>query len=87
MALIRLLLPNSSAIRAEEFGIDPVTAALNGGEDYEMLFTAGLADADKIRNIPGIKIIGHMTSADKMYVLINESGTEAELKAQGWELS
>lgn len=83
----RIPVDTETALMAEEFGIDPVTAALNGGEDYELLFTAGLPDAEKIRNIPGIKIIGHMTSPDHNYVLVNEAGTEAELKAQGWELS
>ncbi len=81
----RIPVDTETAMMAEEFGIDPVTAALNGGEDYELLFTADLADMEKVRNIPGVKVIGHMTAPGEAYVLVNEAGTEAELKAQGWE--
>lgn len=81
----RIPVDTETAMMAEEFSIDPVTAALNGGEDYELLFTADLADMEKIRNFPEVKIIGHMTTSDQMYVLVNEAGTEAALKAQGWE--
>jgi thiamine-monophosphate kinase len=70
---------------AEEFGIDPVTAALNGGEDYELLFTVRLEDHEKIKAIPGVSVIGHMTQASQGCCLINENGAQIELKAQGWE--
>ncbi len=70
---------------ADEFNIDPVTPALNGGEDYELLFTVGLADFEKIKSIDTIRIIGHLTDPDKGYYLVNEAGSEIELKAQGWE--
>jgi thiamine-monophosphate kinase len=70
---------------AEEFRLDPVTAALNGGEDYELLFTAHLEDLEKIKSVPGVTIIGHITSSGQGYFLINESGAQIELKAQGWE--
>lgn len=72
---------------AEEFQMDPSTPALNGGEDFELLFTVPVELADKIRDIPGVSIIGHMTNADMGYMLINEEGSEIELKAQGWETS
>lgn len=70
---------------AEEFNLDPVTPALNGGEDYELLFTASLTDLEKIEKIPGVRIIGYATSSDQGYYLINEAGSEIEIKAQGWE--
>lgn len=72
---------------AEEFQMDPVTPALNGGEDFELLFTVPVEDAGKIRDIPGVSIIGHMTNPDLGYMLINEEGSEIALKAQGWETS
>jgi thiamine-monophosphate kinase len=70
---------------AEEFRLDPVIPALNGGEDYELLFTVPLEKAENIRNIPDIKLIGHMTLPDQGFKLISEDGNEIELKAQGWE--
>jgi thiamine-monophosphate kinase len=70
---------------AEEFHIEPVIPALNGGEDYELLFTVPLENAEKIRNMTDVKLIGHMTVPDQGHYLISEDGTEIELKAQGWE--
>jgi len=72
---------------AEEFQMDPATPALNGGEDFELLFTVPVEDADKIREMPGVSIIGHMTNSESGYKLINEEGSEIALKAQGWETS
>jgi len=70
---------------AEEFKIDPVVPALNGGEDYELLFTVPLEETEKIRSIPDIKLIGHMTLPDQGYYLVSEEGAEIEIRAQGWE--
>lgn len=70
---------------AGELGMEPVTAALNGGEDYELLFTVPLENADMIRTIPDVTVIGHMTTFDQGFNLVNEAGSEIELKAQGWE--
>ena len=70
---------------AEEFKLDPIIPALNGGEDYELLFTVPLENTDKISSINAVRMIGHMTSSDQGYLLISEEGTEIELKAQGWE--
>jgi len=70
---------------AEEFRLDPVIPALNGGEDYELLFTVPLATYDTISQIPGIRIIGHMTTPGNGRYLVSENRTEIELTAQGWE--
>ncbi len=69
---------------AQEFKIIPVTAALNGGEDYELLFTIDQKDYDKIREIPGIAFIGHMTSQDQGVMLVASDGVLLEIRAQGW---
>ncbi len=65
--------------------IDPTTAALNGGEDYELLFTINQNDYDKIKDHNDIHVIGYMTDPSEGYHLISKSGTKAELKAQGWD--
>ncbi len=70
---------------AEEFKINPTTAALNGGEDYELLFTIKHSDYEKIKDMEGISIIGHMTDKSEGENLITRSGTSIQLKAQGWE--
>ncbi len=69
---------------AQEFNIDPVTAALNGGEDYELLFTVSLENYEKVRQISSVKIIGHMTNPEMGKYLVTPDGAEAELSAQGW---
>lgn len=68
-----------------EMKIDPTTAALNGGEDYELLFTISQSDYDKIKDHNDISTIGYMTAPTDGYFLISKSGTKAELKAQGWD--
>lgn len=69
---------------AEEFSINPIVAALNGGEDYELLFTLPLADYDKIKNDPDITIIGHMTDKEEGAKLVTSGGSLIPLQAQGW---
>ena len=73
-----------TAIMAEELGMSPLTAALNGGEDYELLFTVPLSDYDKIKAIRGVHIIGHITEPQSGAVLQTKDGSQIELKAQGW---
>ena len=73
-----------TAIMAEELGMSPLTAALNGGEDYELLFTVPLSDYDKIKAIRGVHIIGHITEPQRGAVLQTKDGSQIELKAQGW---
>ncbi len=69
---------------AEELGINPLTCALNGGEDYELLFTVPLSEYKNVNDHPFIHIIGHITPEKGKHSLILESGQEIELKAQGW---
>ncbi len=70
---------------AEEFNLSPMTMALNGGEDYELLFTVDIAHHQLIQNIKGISVIGHVTSDTDGRYLISNSGQAIELKAQGWD--
>lgn len=76
---------SETAKMSEEFRIDPLIAALNGGEDYELLFTIPLEDFDKIRTIGSVKVIGHVTQEDYGRYLVTEEGEEIELTAQGWK--
>lgn len=73
-----------TAVMAEEFNMNLTTCALNGGEDYELLFTVPIADHEKVSEIEGIKLIGHITKKDLGCFLISRDGQEFELKAQGW---
>ena len=70
---------------AAEFSFDPNTCALNGGEDYELLFTITQQDFEKIKNHPEIHVIGYMQAKDKGKVLVTRSDNVVELKAQGWK--
>jgi len=69
---------------AVEFRMDPITFALNGGEDYELLFTVKQSDLEKIKNHPDIHLIGHMHAAKGEHVMITKAGHQVMLKAQGW---
>ncbi len=70
---------------AVEFKLDPFTCALNGGEDYELLFTIGQTDFEKIKNHADIHLIGYVHPDMKQNVLITKNGNVVPLKAQGWE--
>ena len=70
---------------AEELNINPIVAALNGGEDYELLFTLSPADAEKIKNDPDFTIIGEMTHAEEGANLMTTGGSKIALLAQGWK--
>lgn len=70
---------------ARDFNLDPSTCALNGGEDYELLFTIAQADYDKIKGNPSLTVVGHMVDAASGYRLVDKQGGEHELKAQGWD--
>lgn len=69
----------------EEFNIDSTTVAINGGEDYELLFTIKMEDFDKIKGNPNFSIIGHMTQQSEGIHLITRANTRIELKARGWD--
>ena len=73
-----------TAVMAEEFNMNLTTCALNGGEDYELLFTVPISEHEKIAEMEGVKMIGHTTKQDLGCALITRDGQEFELKAQGW---
>jgi thiamine-monophosphate kinase len=75
---------NETLKLAGEFRIDPVIPALNGGEDYELLFTVPLGLFEKIRLVQSVRVIGHITQADAGKYLVSDDGSEVELTAQGW---
>lgn len=68
----------------EEFNIDSTTIAINGGEDYELLFTIAITDFDKIKGNPNFTVIGHMTEPSEGTHLITRANTKIPLKARGW---
>lgn len=70
---------------AAEFNIDTTTAAMNGGEDYELLFTVNLADLEKVQSIKGVSILGHMTAQNEGEYLISRGGSMYPITAQGFE--
>lgn len=80
----RIPIDYQTAIMAEELGMNLVTAALNGGEDYELLFTVPLHYHEKIEKLPGVKLIGHITKPSLGCAMITRDGTEIPLRAQGW---
>ena len=80
----RIPIDYQTAAMAEQFNMNLVTAALNGGEDYELLFTVPLTDHDKVSEIKGVKVIGHITRPELGNYLVGRDGGEVELKAQGW---
>ncbi len=74
-----------TAVMAEELNMNVTTCALNGGEDYELLFTVPLADYDKVSKLKDVRLIGHITKPELGCMLITRDGGEMELKAQGWQ--
>ncbi len=80
----RIPIDYQTAVMAEEFNMNLTTCALNGGEDYELLFTVSLTEHEKVSQIEGVKVIGHITKPELGRALITRDGNEFELKAQGW---
>lgn len=80
----RIPIDYQTAAMAEQFNMNLVTAALNGGEDYELLFTVPLTDHDKVSEMKGIRVIGHITKLELGNYLVGRDGGEVELRAQGW---
>lgn len=73
-----------TAMMAEEFNMNLVTAAMNGGEDYELLFTVPLVERDKLEGVEGIRMIGYITEPSLGTFLVSRDGNEIQIKAQGW---
>ncbi len=80
----RIPIDYQTAVMAEELNMNLVTAAMNGGEDYELLFTLPLADNEKIEKIPGVKMIGYITEPSLGAAMVTRDGGEMEIRAQGW---
>jgi thiamine-monophosphate kinase len=81
----KLPIDEESNNAAGEFKIDPTTCALNGGEDYELLFTVGQSEFDKLKNHADISMIGYMDKKSNGKNLVTKKQNTAPLKAQGWE--
>ncbi|MFT4223262.1 thiamine-phosphate kinase [Dysgonomonas sp.] len=81
----RLPIDYQTAMMAEQFNMNVTTVALNGGEDYELLFTVPLYMHDQVSKIKGVRVIGHITKEGSGLNLETRDGTEIELKAQGWD--
>ena len=75
-----------TAVMAEELNMNVTTCALNGGEDYELLFTVPIGDHEKIEQLEDVKLIGHITNANLGHILVTRDNQEFELKAQGWTM-
>ena len=80
----KILINYQAVVMAEEINMNIVTAALNGGEDYELLFTVSIEDYDKVLQLENVGIIGHITKPELGLHLVGREGEEIELKAQGW---
>lgn len=80
----RIPIDYQTAIMAEELNMNVITCALNGGEDFELLFTVPIADHEKVAAMKDVRVIGHIVSDSMGLALITRDGAEMELKAQGW---
>ena len=80
----KIPIDGQTSIAAIDFNLDPNTCALNGGEDYELLFTIKQSDFDKIKGNPNMTIIGHVTDAKDGIYYVDKNGAVVELTAQGW---
>ncbi len=80
----RIPIDYQTAVMAEELNMNLVTAAMNGGEDYELLFTVPLADYAKVEKMKTARLIGHITKADLGCTMVTRDSNEIMLRAQGW---
>lgn len=80
----RIPIDYQTACMAEEFNMNMVTAAMNGGEDYELLFTVPLTDNEKVDKLEGVKVIGYIADKDFGAAMITRDGQEMPIRAQGW---
>ncbi len=76
-----------TAVMAEELNMNVTTCALNGGEDYELVFTVPIGDLTKVEALDDVKLVGHITDASLGCVLVSRDNNEFELKAQGWDIA
>ena len=76
-----------TAVMAEEMNMNVITCALNGGEDYELVFTVPIGDREKVEAIDDVKLIGYITDQKYGHILVSRDGQEFELKAQGWNFA
>lgn len=82
----RIPIDYQTAVQAEEFNLNVTTCAMNGGDDYELLFTVPLAQSEKIQQLSGIRLIGHVTDERLGAAMITRDGnSEVTLKAQGFK--
>ena len=81
----KIPLDNMTYDTALEFKLDPIVIALNGGEDYELLFTIQPADFEKIKKHPDIHFIGHTQENESQNIMISKQGTVVPIRAQGWD--
>ncbi|NVK64513.1 MAG: thiamine-phosphate kinase [Flavobacteriales bacterium] len=81
----KIPIDGKTSMTAIEFNLDPATCALNGGEDYELLFTISQSDWDKIKGNPHMTPIGHITDAADGAYFVDKNGSAIELRAQGWD--
>ncbi len=80
----RIPIDYQTAVMAEELNMNLVTAAMNGGEDYELLFTIPLHAHEEIKKVPGVKVIGHITAPSLGCAMVTRDGGEIPIRAQGW---
>ncbi len=80
----KLPIDGKTSMTAIEFNLDPNTCAMNGGEDYELLFTIAQSDYDKIKGNPHMTVIGHITNEKDGKYYVDKHGAAVELQAQGW---
>ncbi len=82
----RIPIDYQTAIMAEELNMNVMTCALNGGEDYEILFTVPIADHEKVAAMKDVHVIGHIVSESMGKAMITRDGVEMQLRAQGWTM-
>lgn len=81
----KIPIDGKTSMTAIDFNLDPVTCALNGGEDYELLFTVKQEDYEKIKGNPHMTVVGHVTDASEGLYYVDKNGSMVELRAQGWD--